>query len=324
MKEKLALTNTRVYQQFQKSVPLVKENLLFFSSLFLFCTVFILFALQLFLQQQIQKQALLQDPFPRFQQTAYPLLARQFIPDISAEGAFVLDTSSRVILFSKNPDIRFAPASTTKITTVLTALDYFGLEDTITVKRNYVEGSGLHLFAGEKFTFRELLYALFLPSANDAAYAIADNYKGGFQAFVEKMNEKLQFLGLTNTHFVDPAGIEDDGNYTTPRDLATIASFAITHPEIAKIVSISSKTITDLSGQNSYHLATTNKLLGLYGVNGLKTGTTEEAGQVLVTSTVRNGHTYIIVVMKSTDRFGDTEKLLRLVSDNIIYLPIHP
>lgn len=302
----------------------MKRQKLLCLAVSLFLLVLMLLGLQLLLETKIQSDTILDNPFPSFKEAQYPIIERQFLPEISASGAFVLDISSRVVLFSKNPDIRFAPASTTKIMTVLTALDYFKLTDTITVQRNFVEGSGLHLYKGEQFVFQDLLYGLLLPSANDAAYAIADNYQGGIEKFVIKMNEKVKFFNLSNTHFVDPAGLEDDGNYVSPRDLATIASFAIQHPEFAQVVGTQAKTITDISGQHMYPLENTNKLLGLYGVNGLKTGTTEEAGQVLVTSTQRNRHTYIIVVMKSDDRFADTEKLLRLISGNIIYLPIHP
>lgn len=285
--------------------------------------VVVLFALTLFVEEQIKIYALSANPFATFQDTPLPVVERSFIPQISAEAAIVVDTSSRIAIYSKNADVRLSPASTTKIMTALTALDYYHPSDVLAVQRDYVEGSGLRLKKGDSFSFEDLLYAMLLPSANDAAYTIADNFPGGFHTFVDKMNEKVALFSLSNTHFLDPAGLEDDGDYTTARDLATIASFASTHPLFAKIVATKNTIITSNMG-NSYSLQNLNKLLGYYGVDGIKTGTTEQAGQVLVTSLNNNGHKYIIVVMKSADRFADTERLLKLITENITFLPIHP
>lgn len=301
----------------------ILPNKIFLLGVFLVSCAIALFSLNIFLQKQIKIDALSPNIFPAYKNAPYPLVQRTFVPDVSAQAGIIIDTTSRVVLYSKNADVRLSPASTTKIMTALTALDYFNPKDILTVKRSYVEGSGLHLQKGDKLTFQNLLYAMFLPSANDAAYTVADNYPGGVTAFVKKMNEKVKLFSLTNTHFLDPAGLEDDDDYTTARDLATIASFAINHPLLAKIVSTKTATITSVLG-NTYALQNLNKLLGYYGVDGIKTGTTDLAGQVLVTSSVINGHTYVIVVMKSEDRFADTEKLLRYISDNVTFLPIHP
>jgi D-alanyl-D-alanine carboxypeptidase len=208
--------------------------------------------------------------------------------------------------------------------TALTALDYFKRSDILTVKQATDEGSILGLVAGEKMTFENLLYALLLPSANDAALVIAQNYPGEEQAFVKAMNEKAKTLELFNTHYADPAGLVDEGDYTTPFDMARLASFAVQNPTLKKIVGTKEKVIGDTSGALVYDLTNLNKLLGIDGVNGVKTGYTEEAGQVLVTSKDEKGKTIIIVVMKSEDRFMDTAKLLDLVSNNLTYLSIHP
>jgi D-alanyl-D-alanine carboxypeptidase (penicillin-binding protein 5/6) len=226
-------------------------------------------------------------------------------------------------LFAKNPELRFSPASTTKIMTALTALAYFKPSDILTVKTATSDGAVLGLQQGEKMTFENLLYALLLPSANDAALAISENYPGGESAFVNAMNENARKFNLFNTHYQDPAGLLDDGDYTTPVDLARLASVAIKNPEFVKIVSTKSRTIRDASGGgNVYALDNLNKLLGIDGVYGVKTGYTEEAGQVLVTSKLENGHTIILIVMSSDDRFLDTQRLLDLVSGNISYLSI--
>jgi D-alanyl-D-alanine carboxypeptidase (penicillin-binding protein 5/6) len=173
-------------------------------------------------------------------------------------------------------------------------------------------------------TFENLLYAMLLPSANDAALTIAQNYPGGQSAFVKAMNDKAETLELYNTQYADPAGLADEGDYTTPFDLARLASFAMQNAEFRKIVGTKEITISDVSDSHVYDLQNLNILLGQDGVNGVKTGYTEEAGQVLVTSKEDQGKTIIIVVMGSDDRFTDTQILLDLVSNNLTYLSIHP
>jgi D-alanyl-D-alanine carboxypeptidase len=158
---------------------------------------------------------------------------------------------------------------------------------------------------------------MLLPSSNAAAYAIAENYPGGKDAFVRKMNQKAQELNITNTHYGDPVGLDDDNNYSTAIDLSRLATYAIKNKELASIFAAKQKTITDITGTNIYQLENLNKLLGENGVNGIKTGTTEGAGEVLVTSKVENGHTFIIIVMKSTERFVDTKILLSLITKNV-------
>lgn len=252
----------------------------------------------------------------------YPILNINQNPQISAEGAVVMDADSKVVLYQKNPNLRFSSASTTKIMTAITALNYFHPNDILTVKNATTEGVVLGLKTGQKITFENLLYALLLPSANDMAFTVAQNYIpiGGF---VRKMNQNAAKFNLYNTHYVDPAGLEDDGDYTTPLDLARLASIAMKNETFARVVSTKEKTILDLEG-NSYSLKNLNKLLGIDGVDGIKTGFTQGAGQVLVTSKKEGTHTIIIVVMGSEDRFLDTEKLLSLVSGNVTYVPIRP
>jgi D-alanyl-D-alanine carboxypeptidase (penicillin-binding protein 5/6) len=235
-----------------------------------------------------------------------------------------MDADSKVVLYAKNPDLRSSTASTIKIMTALTALDHFQLSDTLTTLKPSNEGSVLGLVQDEQMTFENLLYAMLLPSANDAALTIAQNYPGGETAFIKVMNDKAKALKLYNTHYSDVAGLADEGDYTTPFDLARLASFAMQNSEIRKIVATKEQAISDVSGTHVYALKNLNVLLGQDGVNGVKTGYTEEAGQVLVTSKGEKGKTIIIVVMGSADRFADTQKLLDLVSNNLTYLSIHP
>jgi len=263
-------------------------------------------------------------PFKIAQEAKMPIIKTEFVPVISATGAIIMDADSKVVLYAKNPDLRSSTASTIKIMTALTALDYFKLTDILTVEKASNEGSVLGLIEGEKITFENLLYAMLLPSANDAALTIAQNYPSGEMAFIKAMNAKAKILKLYNTHYSDPAGLADEGDYTTPFDLARLASFAMQDSVVKKIVGTKEKIVSDVSGTYVYDLNNLNILLGEDGINGVKTGYTEEAGQVLVTSKVEKGRTIIIVVMGSADRFSDTQKLLDLVSNNLTYLSIHP
>ncbi|HXS15509.1 MAG TPA: hypothetical protein VN711_05230 [Candidatus Saccharimonadales bacterium] len=274
------------------------------------------------LKQQSQQLQPLPDPLP-VTYADLPLLTDTYMPHISALGAFVMDDTSRVVLYAKNENIRLSPASTTKIMTTLVALDTYKASDVLTVKRTGIEPVVVGFPLGAHVTFQDALYGLLLPSGNDVAYMLADNYPGGFSAFIAAMNAKAKLLHLDNTHYADPAGLVDDDDYTTPKDLAMLASYAIKHPVLAQVVNTKEKIIHDSLG-NTYDVKNLNELLGKYGVNGIKTGYTGEAGEVLVTSSVMQGHTIIIVVMKSEDRFADTEKLLQLVQKNLTYLSVHP
>ncbi len=280
--------------------------------------------LNVYQKGEIILKSTLNPPLPNYQNSNYPLLKNKFTSDISAKAAVVLDKDSSVVLYAKNENLRFSPASTTKIMTALTALDYFKLTDILEVERATGEGSILGLTLGEKMTFLDLLYAMLLPSANDAAFVIAQNYPGEEEGFVEKMNQKAKLLNLNNTHFQDPAGLLDQDDYTTPLELARLASLSLENKIFSQIVSTQYRFISDIYGLNTYSLLNRNKLLGTLGITGIKTGFTDEAGGVLVTSRKQNGHTLIIVVMKSDDRFGDTLKIADYLSDNLTYLSIHP
>lgn len=243
---------------------------------------------------------------------------------LSAQAALVMEDESKVVLFAKNEKLRFSMASTVKIMTAFVALDYYKMDDILTVFDNNILGVRVGFQKGEKIRFEDLLYAMLLPSGNDAALTIAQNYPGGTQAFVKKMNEKAKELHLVDTHFSDPAGLQDEGDYTTVLDLGRLASTAMKNEKFSQIVSAKYKTITTADGSRSFELRNLNKLLGNNGVTGIKTGFTDEAGGVLATSTQQNGKKIIIVVMKSQDRFQDTEELLSSIEGNLTFLSIHP
>jgi serine-type D-Ala-D-Ala carboxypeptidase (penicillin-binding protein 5/6) len=249
----------------------------------------------------------------------YPFVQAVQMPQLSAKAAIVTDADSQVVIFSKDPRSRFSMASTTKIMTALTAMEYFKKDAILTVQKGS-EGSQLGLVPGEQYYFHDLLYAMLLPSANDAAQTIADNYPSGSEGFIRRMNDKAAELHLADTHFSDPTGLDDDGDYTNVMDMARLASFAIKNKEFTAITSTKEKFISNIHSTREFDLHNLNKLLGVDGVYGIKTGTTEGAGEVLVTSTVQNGHTFIIVVMNSHQRFVDTQTLLDFIANNIQYI----
>src|SRR3989344_5258334 len=313
MKDFLRLLKKRFLKPDPFLLPIILVVILFFLAVF-----------DVYQKGEIILKSTLNPLLTNYQKSAYPLLKNKFNSNISAKAAVVIDKDSGVVIYAKNENLRFSPASTTKIMTALTALDYFKLTDILEVKRIANEGSILGLIKGEKMTFLDLLYAMLLPSANDAAFVIAQNYPGKESGFVEKMNQKAKLLGLNNTHFQDPAGLLDQDDYTTPLELARLASVSLDNKIFSQIVSTKYKFISDISGINTYSLLNRNKLLGIDGISGIKTGFTDEAGGVLVSSKSENGHTLIIVVMRSEDRFGDTLALTSYVSDNLTYLSIHP
>lgn len=245
------------------------------------------------------------------------------LPKLSTSGVYIVDIPSNIVLYEKNADEKFYPASTTKLMTALVAMDQFNLDDVMTVKTVIAEERKMGLFTGEKLTFESLLYGALVHSGNDAAYTIAENFPGGVEKFVEKMNEKAESLNLVNTHFTNPIGFDDPSHYTTAKELSQIARAAIQNKEIAKIVSIKAITVSDVTFSYYHPLSNVNELLGkISGMSGIKTGYTQTAGEVLVSEVKRNGHDVLFVVLKSQDRFGETESLINWVFDNYSWEPV--
>lgn len=293
-----------------------------------------LLTIDTYLTQQIQKIEVLKSPLTFYKAASYPVFTSvlgaqntnlqnsSLLQDLTAAAIVVMDKESKVVLLSKNAHFRFSMASTTKIMTALTALDYYSKDSILPVWEDTVLGAIVGFKKGEKILFEDALYALLLPSGNDAAVVIAQNYPGGEVEFVKKMNEKAKEYHLTNTHFGDPTGLNDYEDYTTANDLARLASIAMENTFFSKVVSTKQKIISTVDNDNTrvYTLHNLNKLLGAFGVNGIKTGFTDEAGEVLVTSRFEQGHTLIIVVMKSLDRFSDTQKLLSILHGSVSYI----
>lgn len=238
-------------------------------------------------------------------------------PDLlaSAKALVVYDATAKVPLLSKNQNLRFSPASTAKVMSALVALEYYKPE-TILLVQNLSKDpdiSRMGLFLGEKISVLHLVYGMLLPSGGDAAEVLAANYPGGEKAFVRQMNDKARSLGLLNTFFVDPSGYGDD-NYSTASDLAQLGAYALKNSTIRDIVKTKKIIVYDEEKKIPHVLVNLNELLEIKNVTGIKTGFTNEAEGVLVTSFVHRGKTYIIVVLGSRDRFTDT----RLFIEGII------
>lgn len=255
-------------------------------------------------------------PFPTPTQAPYPINKSGVYPglEISATGVVVYDLVSGVTLFGRNTEVSLFPASTTKIMTALVALDHYNLDEIVKVATVANSGAVMGLVPGEEITVENLLYGALVQSGNDAAWALAEHFPGGVPAFVTAMNEKAKNLHLTNSFFTNPVGFDDPNHVMTAIDLTRLAAFALTNKTIAKIVAIPQITISDVTHTRFHPLTNVNTLLGkIPGVAGIKTGWTEEAGENLVTLVERNGHRVVIVVLKSQNRFVDTEMLINWV-----------
>ena len=233
-----------------------------------------------------------------------------FMPQVralSAEKAVLMDASTGRILYEKNADDRSLIASTTKIMTALVVCQHCNVLDRVKIPAEAVgvEGSSMYLTEGEVLTVQELLYGLMLRSGNDAAAALAIYCGGTIEGFAELMNDKARELGLKNTHFVNPHGLDAPDHYSTARDLAVLAGYAMTDPIFARTVGAKSITIGDRVLTNH------NKLLWqVEGAEGVKTGYTRAAGRILVSSASREGRRLVCVTINAPDDWEDHKTLL--------------
>lgn len=240
------------------------------------------------------------------------------VPDLSARAVLVKDLATDSVLYQKGASEVLPIASTTKIMTALVASVYFKPDSVLTVGDvSNIEGSRMGLIRGENLSFTALLYGMLLPSGNDAAFAIAENYPGGILGFVSAMNIKSRELNLFNTHFDNPAGFDSPNHFSSAKDLAVITEQALKNPQLAKIFSTRETNIVSMDGKYRYDLVNLNKLLSqVKGVLGVKTGYTDLAKENLVTFVNRGGHEILTVVLGSDDRFGDSTRLIEWTYQN--------
>ena len=235
-------------------------------------------------------------------------------PIINARHAIIYDRNSKEAIYSKNISEKCKMASTTKIMTAIVVIENTNLTDLVEIssKASSTGGSRLGLSKLDKITVEHLLYGLMLKSGNDAAVALAENTGGNVKNFASMMNSKAKTLGLLNTNFVTPHGLDNENHYTTALDLAILTDYALKNDIFSKIVK--TKNYTVLINNNPKNISNTNELLGNFdGIYGVKTGFTNGANRCLVTACKRGDLDFICIVLgcdTKKDRTKDTIELL--------------
>lgn len=246
-------------------------------------------------------------------------------PELSAEAAALIDVKSGRILYEKEGDKRLPIASITKIMTAIIALENHALDDIVTVsdRAEGVEGSSIYLRRGEKVKLINLLYGLMLRSGNDAAVAIAEHVGGSVEGFVFLMNQKAEELGMNNTHFANPHGLDDEKHYSTARDMAILTAYAMGNPVFQEIVSTRVKSVDWPGEQWNRLFINKNKMLRYYkGADGVKTGYTRKANRTLVSSATRDGMQLAAVTLNDPDDWMDHTNLLDWGFEHFVTHPI--
>lgn len=235
------------------------------------------------------------------------------LPKISAKAWLLYDAGAGVVIAEHNAHEPRPMASVTKIMTSLVVVENAALDETVRIsaRAEAVGEAEIGLFVGELWTVADLLAAVMVRSGNDAAMALAEHVGGTVEGFADMMNAKAEALGLENTRFVNPHGLDADGHFTTASDLRVMAEAAMRHPYLARLMRTLEVEFKPNPRGVSRSARSTNKLLGVYpGVIGVKTGFTSKAGRVLVSAHERNRETLIAVVMGSANHFADTRELL--------------
>lgn len=229
---------------------------------------------------------------------------RAWAMDISATAAVLMDADTGRILYEKNADRRMLVASTTKILTALVVLENCEMQSVVTVtEKHRAEGSSMYLKPGERVTVECLLYGLLLASGNDAALALAEGC-GGAERCVGKMNDLARRIGMADSHFENPNGLDGEAHYSTARDMAKLAAYAAKQPTFMRI----SSTVTAHVGGRT--LTNHNRLLReLEGCVGMKTGYTKAAGRTLVSCVERDGRTLVAVTLQDGNDWADHKAL---------------
>jgi len=249
------------------------------------------------------------------------------LPQVSSKSAIAIEWMTGKILFKKNEDLKLPMASTTKIMTAILVLENCDVNKEIEIPPQAVgvPGSSMYLEKGEKLKIIDLLYGLMLSSGNDAAVALAIVTAGDVKKFVNLMNKKAKELGLSNTVFSSPHGLEQGQHYTTAHDLALLTAYAMKNPIFRQIVKTTEKEVPWTTRPYNRILRNKNKMLRLYpGAEGVKTGFTKKAGRCLVTSACRDDFRVICVVLNAQDMWNDTRKILDYSYRNFKVLKLPP
>lgn len=231
-------------------------------------------------------------------------------PGISAQTAALIDVQSGRVLLEKNSTKRMRIASLTKIMTAIVAIENGNINDMVKTSNNAFgkEGSSIYLKRGEKLRLEDMLYGLMLRSGNDAAVAIAEHVGGSVEGFALLMNEKARYIGMTQSNFTNPHGLDDSNtHYSTARDMAMLTAYALRDPVFKKIVSTKVKNIPNQGEKWDRRLLNKNKMLRMYqGADGVKTGYTKLSKRCLASSATRNGQQLAIVVLNAPNDWDDS------------------
>lgn len=240
---------------------------------------------------------------------------------VSAKAAILMHADSGRVLYEKNADEHMLIASTTKIMTAIVVLEHCELDDLVEVDSRSagIEGSSMYLKAGESYTVEDLLYGLLLVSGNDAASALALHVADSMEEFAELMNAKAAELGMTESSFKNAHGLDEEGHYSTARDMAKLAAYCMGNEDFARIAGTVSHTVGEQT------LVNHNRLLREYdGCLGLKTGYTMAAGRTLVTCAERDGARYVCVTLNDPDDWDDHKALYDWAFDNYSFAEVIP
>lgn len=227
---------------------------------------------------------------------------------LSASAAVVMKSDTNKVLFEKNANEKLSMASTTKIMTALLAVESGRMNQQVTVTKKMitVEGTSMGLREGDVLTLENIVKGMMLLSGNDAANAVAYFLSGSIENFAKAMNEKARLIGMKNTSFVTPSGLDDDEHYTTAYDMALLGSYAIKNPEFRQLVSSDYGKVSYITPDREYTYRNHNRFLTMYdGACGIKTGFTKKSGRCLVTAVEKDGVYIVAVTLKAPDDWND-------------------
>lgn len=295
---------------------MVKNRYKFVYLLTIIITLFMCFSVYVYADDEDEEEIRQEEVNEIVESAATPINE----PQINARAAIIYDRSTKQIIWGKNEMEKRAMASTTKIMTAIVVLENANLDDVVTISKKAAGtgGSRLKIRAEDKITVRDLLYGLMLRSGNDAAVALAEHVGESVEGFAGLMNKKAEQIGLKNTHFVTPHGLDDENHYTTAYELAILTDYALENSTFKKIANTKNTQIR--INENPMNIYNTNELLGvLPGVDGIKTGFTNNAGRCLVTSCTRDENQIITVVLgcdTKKQRTSDSTKLIEYAYKN--------
>ncbi|WP_227013442.1 D-alanyl-D-alanine carboxypeptidase family protein [Paenibacillus psychroresistens] len=230
-----------------------------------------------------------------------------------AQAAALIDVTSGVVIYSKLGDKQMRIASLTKVMTAIVAIEQGDLSDSVTTSKRAAgrEGSSIYLKLGEQMSLQHLLFGLMLRSGNDAATAIAEHVGGTEEGFVYLMNQKAEMLGMLNSHFMNPHGLDVKDHYSTANDMAILTAYALKNPIFQEIVQTKIKKVPNPNESWGYIWTNKNKMLSLYpGSDGVKTGYTKLSLRCLISSATRDGQQLAVVTLNDSDDWADHSRLL--------------